>query len=248
MSEDFCLSNKTILVTGASSGIGKETAIQIAKMKGRVIATARNKEHLEQLLNILDGDEHSMFVCDLTNDQNILELIKELPNIDGIAHCAGIVQSFPIAYLNRKKIDETFNLNVYGTIQLISGLLKEKKINSFGSIVCMSSISAFHPHVGGSMYSAAKAAIESFSKTLAIENASKKIRSNTIAAAMVYTPMYEQAELLAKESLENHIKKYPLGVGSTKDIANAMIYLLSPASKWITGTTLVMDGGLLLGY
>ena len=245
----FHLTGKTILVTGASSGIGRQTAIECAAMGATVLVTARSKDKLETLVNMLAGINHQLFVCDLLDPTAIDLLVTSLPPLNGVVHCAGIVKPFPISYLSPAKIDQTLHTNFNSAVWLTTALFKSKKINRGSSFVFISSISGQHPHKGGSMYAASKAALEAFSKTLALEYATKEIRSNCIAPAMVKTALYDAVvEGLSAHEMEAHVKKYPLGVGFPQDVANAVVFLLSPASRWVTGTTIVLDGGLLLQY
>lgn len=244
----FQLNNKTIFITGASSGIGQQTAITVSELGAKVIITGRNKERLTETLSLLKGNNHEMIVADLLNDSERENLIGKLSLIDGIVHCAGFVKPYPIKFISNDKINETFDINFKAQVLLMAGISKKKLLKKNASIVFMSSISAQHPHKGGTLYSASKAAVESFSKVMALEFYNLGIRSNCISAAMVKTPMYEYAEKDAsKEVMDAHVNKYPLGVGEPIDIANAAVFLLSDASKWVTGTTIVLDGGFLLG-
>ena len=247
MSTAFHLNSKTILITGASSGIGRETAIKCSEMGAKIILTARNKERLTETEKKLKGSGHKTIICDLLNENELKELIAKTDNVDGVVHCSGVVKPFPIGFLSKQKMDETMGPNFYGVVELTNLLFKNKKINNNASFVFLSSVSGQHPHKGGSIYAASKAAIEAFSKTVALEFYSKGIRSNCISPAMVKTEMYDSAANdMTKEGMEEHVAKYPLGVGMPEDVANAVIFLLSPASKWITGINLIMDGGMLL--
>lgn len=245
---DFDLSNRTFLVTGASSGIGAEVANKISRYGGKLILSARNEDRLNNTLSILEGNGHSMYSADLTKEKDIDNLILHVNNVDGIVHCSGVVRPFPVKFIGEKQIDEMFGINYNGPVLLTSKLFKAKKINKAGSIVFMSSISSHFPHKGGALYSGSKAAINSYSKTIALEYAIQKIRSNVISAAMVKTPLFDEAEkAISKEMMDKHGAQYPLGFGEPEDVANAAIFLLSNASRWITGTELVMDGGLTAG-
>ncbi len=245
----FHLSGKTVLVTGASSGIGRQTAKECADMGARVLVTARNEGKLNELLNEMKGDGHAKVVADLLCKESMSTLLQRVPTLDGLVHCAGVVKPFPVSFLTTDKIYETMNVNFNAVVELTGALLKSKKINRGASLVFMSSISGQHPHKGGSMYAASKAAVEAFCKTVALEYASKEIRANCISPAMVKTPMFDAAAAeISDETMKEHVAKYPLGVGFPEDVAHAVVFLLSPASRWITGTNLVMDGGLLLEY
>lgn len=244
----FSLENKTILVTGASSGIGAKTAEVVANLGATVILTARNEERLLDVLKKLPKGEHQIIQADLTDDEAINEIVKQVPNIDGIVHSSGIVKHYPVKFISKKQIKEIYEINYEAPVVLTSSLLKSKKVNKGASIVFMSSIACNFPNKGGALYSGTKAAINSFSKTLALEHAPQKIRSNVILAAMVKTPLFNEAErTVSKELMDKHGKQYPLGFGEPEDVANTIAFLLSSASKWITGTEIVMDGGLSAG-
>ncbi len=246
--KNFELHNKIILVTGASSGIGAQTAITISQAGGTLILSARNKERLQQTFEKLEGTGHKIISADLTDGNQIEALVDAVPNLDGLVLSSGMVRPFPIKFIGEKQIDEMFDLNYKAPIILTSKLFKSKKIKPSASLVFMSSISSHFAHKGGALYSGSKAAINSFSKTIAIEYGIKKIRSNVISAAMVKTPIFDEAEkAVSKEMMDKHGENYPLGFGEPEDVANAIVFLLSDASKWITGTELVMDGGLTAG-
>lgn len=245
----FHLHNKTILITGASSGIGRRIAAAICEMGGNVVITGRDEVRLnETFFDLKNNGSNSSIQADLLDKDNLKELVTKLPLLDGIVHCAGIVKPYPVKFISEEKIFETFQTNYNIQVILMAQITRQKKLNNNASIVFLSSISAAHPHKGGALYSGSKAAIESFSKVIALEYYPLGIRSNCISPAMVKTPMYEHAEKGAsKETLDQHVNKYPLGVGSTTDVANTAIFLLSDASKWITGISITLDGGFLLG-
>ncbi|MEO6883137.1 MAG: SDR family oxidoreductase [Bacteroidia bacterium] len=244
----FHLFKKKIFVTGASSGIGRQIAISITEMGGSVIISGRNLERLEETKKMLKGNDNVIISADLLRENDIENLTEKIAPVDGIVNCAGVVKPFPIKFITQEKIDETFQLNYKSQVLLISQLMRKKKINKNAAIVFLSSVSAEHPHRGGSLYAGSKAAIEAFSKVCALEFYSQGIRSNCLVPAMVKTPMYDSAEKDAsKETMDEHINKYPLGVGDPKDVANAAVFLLSEASRWMTGTTIILDGGFLLG-
>jgi len=244
----FHLHNKTFLVTGASSGIGRQVAISICEMGGNVVITGRNEERLNETLSMLKSGDNKSIQAELLDEQEVQRLVAALPLLDGIVNCAGTVNPYPIKFLSDKKIDEVFNINYKVQVVLTAQATRAKKLNKGASVVFLSSISAMHPHRGGALYAGSKAAIEAFSKVVALEFFHLQIRSNCIAPAMVKTPMYDKAEAQGtKEQMDAHISKYPLGAGTPEDVANAAIFLLSDASKWITGTTITLDGGFLLG-
>lgn len=246
---DFHLKDKCILVTGATSGIGFQTARHIIQAGGRVIISGRNLEKLTQVKQELDKGVDDVIHCDMNVEGEIKALAHAIKNVDGVVHCSGMVKPYPIRFLSFDKIDETMRLNFYSAVALIAQLDQHRKLNKNGSIVFISSISAQHPHKGGTAYAASKAALESYSKVVAMEYAHKKIRCNVVSPGMVKTPLYDKASADAShEAMQAHIDKYPLGMGEPKDVANAIVYLLSDASRWVTGTNIVMEGGILLGY
>lgn len=245
----FHLHNKTILITGASSGIGREAAITCVNMGASVIITGRNENQLNQTLKLLSGSSHQAVVCDLLKTEELDQLVSNIPNIDGFVNCAGVVNPFPIGFLNKEKIDETMLPNFYLAVELTNQMFRKKKVNKASSFVFLSSISSQHPHKGSSIYSASKAAIEAFSKTIAVEYAHQMIRSNCIAPALIQTKMLDEAfKNLPEDQYKKEKEKYPFGIGQTVDVANLIVFLLSSGSKWITGQTIKMDGGLLLHY
>jgi NAD(P)-dependent dehydrogenase (short-subunit alcohol dehydrogenase family) len=248
MSTQFHLTGKMILVTGASSGIGRQVAISVAEMGATLVLNGRNEARLTETLNELSGDGHVVLAANLLNEIERKTMVEQLPQLDGIVHCAGVVNSYPIKFLNEDKIAETLKINYDAPVLLMALITRKKKLNRNASIVFLSSISGQIPHVGGAMYAGSKAALESFSKVFAMEFYRQGIRSNCLSPAMVKTPMYAEAEeAMSKESMDEHVAKYPLGVGRPEDVANAAIFFLSDASRWITGTNLRLDGGLAAG-
>jgi len=247
MNQAFSLKDKTILITGASNGIGKAVAQLADNFQAKLILTGRNEERLQTVKDSLTGVNHKINIADLTQTNELEKLIKEIDQLDGIVHSAGIVKPLPIQFLKKNKIDEIANINFYAPVEINRLLFKQKKINKNASIVFISSISSHHPFKGGAVYTSFKAALETYSKSIALEMAHKGIRSNCIKAGLVETHIMEvTAKAASKESLENHRKQYPLGFGKPEDVANAVVFLLSDASQWMTGTDLVLDGGLTI--
>lgn len=247
MNHPFDLSQKNILVTGASNGIGKSIAILASQMGAKLTITGRNKERLQETLQSLEGSHHKIFAGDLTENEVLEELSNLCGPLDGIVHSAGIVKPIPVHYLKKSKIEEIAGINFYAPVELNRHLFKMKKINKNASFVFISSISSHHPFKGGAVYTSFKAALETYSKSIALEMAHKGIRSNCIKAGLVETHIMEvTAQAASKESLENHRNQYPLGFGKPEDVANTAIFLLSEGSKWMTGTEIVLDGGLTI--
>lgn len=243
----FSLEGKTILVTGASSGIGKSIAIECSRMGANVIITARNETRLQDTLSKMEKGNHQIFIANLEVEDEIDSLINSIPVLHGIVHSAGIAMPVPFNFISREKIKNIFDINYCSPILLSQKALKAKKIIKGGSIVFVSSISGvICSYVGGTLYSSTKGAINGAIKGMAIELASKKIRVNSVVPGMINTNILENGEI-AQEQLEADKKNYPLGrYGEPEDVAHAVIYLLSDASQWVTGSNLLIDGGYTL--
>jgi NAD(P)-dependent dehydrogenase (short-subunit alcohol dehydrogenase family) len=239
--KQFSLDGKTVLVTGASSGIGRQVAISVAEAGACVVITGRNRERLDECFQSLPGLGHHLFVADLMNETDINLLVDSLDKLDGVVFSAGVSSHMPVKFVMEKHFTEIFEINFRAPVLLTSRLLKKKKINDKASFVFMSSISSTAVFYGGAMYSGSKSAIEAYSRTLALELAPKKIRSNCLKPTFVKTPMVDGAgETISKEVLKRHEEMSPLGFGEPEDVANATIFLLSDASKWITGINIPM--------
>jgi len=244
MSTPFHLHNKTILVTGASSGIGRQVAISCSMMGAKVVITGRDETRLAETYAKLIGEGHSKFVCDLMEENQRNNFLDGIPVIDGFVHSAGVVAPVPVKFIAEKHIRHIMGVNFESAVLSVGCLLKSKKLNDKASLVFFSSISVSYPYAGGALYTASKGAIEAYSKNLAIEILPKKMRSNVIVPAMVKTPLYEETKNQSMyRSPEEYESKYPLGLGMPEDVANAVIYLLSEASRWVTGINLTLDGG-----
>ncbi len=241
----FSLKGKTILVTGASSGIGRETAIVCSKLGATIILNARNEERIRETFESLDGDTHYIILGDVTEQESLEKIVKNLPTIDGMVLCAGKAINLPVQFCDREHMDDLFNLNFFSTVELFRLVYKKKKINKGGSIVLIDSVGGltrFAP--GGAIYGATKAALSSFSKFCAREFAPRKIRVNCICPGMIDTPLIHRGTI-TEEQLQEDAKRYPCGrYGNPEDVAYGAVYLLSDASSWVTGTNLFIDGGL----
>lgn len=242
-STPFSLQGKTILVTGASSGIGQAIAIACSKMGAIVIITGRTQSKLEKTLKSMTPGNHIMIIADLTKDDDIHQLIKQLPNLDGVVYNAGIGNRKPCKFIEREDIENVMNINFTSSVLIQSALLSTKKLNKKSSIVFIASRAAVAPSIGNALYSASKGAIISYAKCLGLELAPRQIRVNCICPAMVWTDLILQ-EGISKEELEEKQLKYPLKrYGTPQDIANLSLYLLSDASSWMTGSCLDITGG-----
>ena len=244
----FTLEGKSILVTGASSGIGAATAIECSKMGAQILITARNKERLEDTYGKLEGAGHNMSMADLSHQEDLEALVNECPKLSGVVLCAGIGYTLPFAFCSRKKMDEVFDINFFAPVELLRLLVKKKKLEQNSSVVFVSSVGGVNVfNVGNSIYGAAKGALNTMMKQTALELAQKRIRVNSVNPGMVKTKLIHEGMSITVEQLIEDEKRYPLGrYGEPGDIAKGIVYLLSDASCWMTGQGLVLDGGLSL--
>lgn len=239
----FSLNGKTILVTGASSGIGRGVAIVCSKMGATVILNGRNKEKLENTLAHLEGDSNKILLADLTNIDNVIRMVQELSTLDGVVHCAGIGQRILCKVATEKDVDSVMDSNYKAPVMLQTELIKQKKLNKGASIVFLASIATWSPSIGNAFYSASKGAIVSYANCLALELAPRKVRVNCISPAMVWTDLIIQ-EGVDEEQLKEDESKYPLKrYGTPEDVANLAVYMLSDASSWMTGSNVKLSGG-----
>ncbi len=246
MYNPYSLEGKTILITGASSGIGRRTAIECSKMGATLVITGRNQERLNDTLSSLEGEGHLTFAGDLTEDVDMEALMEQLPPLNGVFFCAGVTDTTPAKFIDEDKIERVFSINIKSPMLLTKWLVKKKKIQASASLVYMSSYGAEVVTPGLGIYAASKGAVNSFMRTIATELSARKVRANSIMAMMVQTELIETLGSLSKEDIEKDEAKYPLGYGKPEDIAFAVIYLLSDASKWVTGSIIKMDGGSTL--
>ena len=235
---------KTVLVTGASSGIGRETALACGRMGAGVVITGRNQERLQETYDQLTASVKEQHPADLTSLEDIDNLVKALPPLDGAVLCAGNSKTLPLQFGTRDKFDDMFNVNFFAPVELLRLLYKKKVLNKGASVVLIASIGGTHSFMpGNGIYGASKAALNSVMKYAAREYASRRIRVNSICPGMVDTPLIHRGTI-TEEQLAEDAKRYPLGrYGQPEDIAHGAVYLLSEASSWLTGHDLVIDGG-----
>lgn len=239
----FSLEGKTILVTGASSGIGRAIAKACSQMGAKVIATGRNIQRLEQTLSNMEGEGHEMIPADLIKVEDVKALAVQTPKLDGVVHCAGIGHRMPAKLLTEAEVDKVMKVNFNSVVSLQTELMTAKKINKAASVVFVASAAPNMPAFGNAVYSASKAAIIGYAKCLALELAPRGIRVNCICPAMVWTDLIMQ-EGVGKEELEQAQLKYPLKrYGQPEDVAYLAIYLLSDASQWMTNSCIDITGG-----
>jgi NAD(P)-dependent dehydrogenase (short-subunit alcohol dehydrogenase family) len=249
MYNPFSLEGKTVLVTGASSGIGKAIAIECSRMGAAVIISARNEERLNETFRLMDNKHfHQIILADLSNENELTYIVESIDNhIDGIVQCAGLTISKPFQFLSKEDIRYMMTVNFEAPVLLTQLLIKKKKISNPASIVFISSISGvLCSSVAGSIYSASKGAINGILKGMALDLASKNIRVNSVNPGMIDTHIFD-AGIITEEQLEEDKKHYPLKrYGKPEEVAYAVIYFLSDASSWVTGSNLVIDGGYTL--
>lgn len=239
----FTLEGKTIMVTGASSGIGRGIAIACSKMGASVIVNGRNEQRLSETMSEMEGDDNLSLAADLSDNVALAEMVAKLPKLDGIVHCAGIGQRVLCKQLQESDLDNMMNVNFKAPVMLQTEILKQKKINKSASVVFIASIACDSPTIGNAMYSASKGAIISYANCLALELAPRLIRVNCILPAMIWTDLIFKGGI-TEEELKEDEKKYPLKrYGKPEDIANLAIYLLSDASSWMSGSSIRITGG-----
>ena len=241
------LTGRTILITGASSGIGRETAMLLSQLNARLILVARNRDRLEQTRAALEGTVHEVEVFDVTALDAIPAWMKNLAlrhgPLYGVVHSAGVYEVVPLRILTASKLDEIMRVNLSAALLLAKGFRQKGCHGEGGSLVLLSSVAGLRGHAGLSAYTASKSALFGLTKSLAMELAREGIRVNCVAPGLVATEMSAQFE---EQTLQRKIvveSEYPLGIGSPRDVANGIAFLLSEAARWITGTTLTIDGG-----
>lgn len=241
----FSLEGKTILITGASSGIGRTTAIECSKMGATVVLTARNEDRLKETISQLSGEGHSYIIADLSKIEDIENLVNTIPVVDGLVNNAGYNIMELVPFIKTEDAARVLSVNLQAPIVLTHAIVKKKKMSKDSSIVFTSSIAGKGVcSAGNSLYSASKGGLTAFMKNAALELAAKKIRCNAVLPGMVETPLKEGKSNITEEQWEINRQLYPLKrFGNPEDVAYAIIYLLSDASAWMTGSELVIDGG-----
>ena len=245
MYNPYSLEGKKILITGASSGIGRTSAVECSKMGATLVITGRNEGRLLQTLNSLEGKGHQAIAVDLTNDEGIAKLVAETPALDGVFLCAGITDTTPVKFITTEKMARVMDLNLVSPTVTLKSLLTKKKINKGASLVFMSSMGAYQLAPGLGIYAASKRGLNAIMRAFAQELSVRKIRANSIMPSMVRTELLGTLSFSEEELAEDE-KRYPFGYGKPQDVAYAAIYLLSDASGWMTGSEIRMDGGSTL--
>ncbi len=249
MENPFSLEGKCILVTGASSGIGRGIAVACAKMGAKVVLSGRNEARLQETLSSMNGEGHVVLCGDLNTEVTRMDIVGKMPELNGVVHCAGVSQIQMAKFMDQTSLEGIFKTNVFSPLLLNTLLLKKKKIQKNSSIIFISSISGvYRSQIGEGGYGASKAALAGFVKSLALELSAQNIRVNTIHPGVVETPLLELSNgTFGEEELEALRQKYPLKrFGKPEDIAYCAVYLLSDASSWMTGSNILIDGGFTL--
>jgi NAD(P)-dependent dehydrogenase (short-subunit alcohol dehydrogenase family) len=247
-----CLSHNTYLVTGASSGIGRATAAMIAQYGGKVIVSGRDEARLQNTLSSLTPKaNHSVSVQALTDADQTADWIKDIVEthgpLTGVFHSAGVELIRPVRMTKQTHLNDVFGSSLYAAFGIARAISQKNTLVDGGSVVFMSSVAGSTGQIGMTAYSAAKAAVDGLVRSLACEMAPRRIRINSIAAGAVKTAMHERlTKGSGTESETEYEKSHLLGFGNPDDIANAAIFLLSEASRWVTGSTLLVDGGYVV--
>lgn len=239
------LTGKHILVTGASSGMGRIFCQMIAKEGARVSLLARNEDRLKDTLSKMDGEGHKYYLCDLTDEGQIKITIEQLDGVDGVVFCAGINDFVPLKFVKQEKLQRIFQTNYFSQVILTQMLVKKKLIKKQASLVYISSLSSVLGVSGTLLYASSKAALNSAVRVIAAELASQGIRANAICPGIVRTEMLGNTNI-DEETFTKQAVDYPLGLGTPEDVGNAVLYHLSDGSRWLTGNCMILDGGYSL--
>ncbi|MGU3374221.1 SDR family NAD(P)-dependent oxidoreductase [Chryseobacterium sp. M5A1_1a] len=245
----FSLKDKNILITGASSGIGRSCSVECSKSGANLILIARNEEELQKTVAMLAPESKAeIIIADIAQCENLEELIAEktsvIGKVSGFIHCAGVEKTLPLKKHTPQLYHDIFAVNVIAGFEIAKILSLKKYKTETSSFVFISSVAGMVGEIGKAAYSSSKGAVISGARSMAMELSRSNVRVNSISPAMVNTPILEKMfDDIGEEAAEEILKKHPLGIGKPEDVANACIFLLSDAARWITGSNLVVDGG-----
>lgn len=240
----FSLEGKTILVTGASSGIGRSIAVECSKLGARVVITARNEARLQETLSMMGGEGHQSISADLCDEESIQQLVEQLPQLNGVVHNAGMAYRMPCKMVKKDLVEKVMQTNFEGPVLLQKQLMKKKKIEKEASIVFIASRAPFAPASGNAIYAASKGAMLGYAKCLGLEVAPQGVRVNSICPAMIWTDLVAKDAEQTGENYQEVQGRYPLKrFGKPEDVAYLAVYLLSDASQWMTGSQIDITGG-----
>lgn len=241
------LEGKSILVTGASSGIGRAVAIECSRLGASCILTGRNEDRLQETREAMEGSGHSCIPAEQTDPEAVAALVEKLPKLDGVSHNAGIGCTMLCSFAKADEVDHLLRVNLTSIINLQTQLLKKRKINKGASLVFMSSVAAHRSTLGNGFYGIAKAGLSHYAKALAKELGNKGIRANAVLPGMIETPFIANLSALGDDMHDKYKAEYPLGrYGKPEEVAHIVAFLLSDATQWVTGGEFVIDGGSLI--
>ena len=244
----FSLEGKTILITGAAGGIGRATAIECAKLGANLILTDINEEGLKTTLEQLEYQElHRYVVANLTVDEEIDKLVGEIDKLDGFVSNAGVTKPAPVKFVNRTDLERIMSINAMAPMYLTQRLLRKKKFTKTSSIVFTVSIGGVYTTAfGNAMYGSSKGALQVFMKNVALESAANGIRCNSVNPGMINTGLLKPGTY-SEEDRKRDMQTYPMKrYGEPREVALGIVYLLSDASSFVTGHSLIIDGGKTL--
>lgn len=248
----FSIKGKSILITGASSGIGREVSIQLSKSDANIIIVGRNIDRLNQTYDSLSsnsGADHLLYTCDISEESNIKELAGKVNAVDCVIHCAGIGKYVPLKFYSKSILDEFYKINLFAPLLLTKELVKQRKIKNEGSVIFISSIMSTVGAKANGIYASTKSALVGAAKSIALELSNNKIRVNCISPALVKTPLLDSGTDkggISQAEYDNDLLNHPLGIGEPADIANLCLFLISDEARWISGTNIIIDGGYTL--
>lgn len=249
MYNPYTLEGKTILVTGASTGIGRQVAIDCAKFGAKLVLSDLDEENLNTVLGELEGEGHQAFVCDLTNEEDIVSLVENCPVLDGFSNNAGVSKSILMKFVSQKAFSEAAAINTFGPALLLQKLVRKKKFSKKSSVVFTTSVSGvFTVHYGDSVNAMSTGAINAFAKAAALDLGTQGIRVNCVNPSVIVTENTFAGTLLTEDEIKEKQAFFPLNkrFGNPDDVSAPIIFLLSDASSWITGVKLPIDGGYTL--